>query len=151
MPTMVEQAPIDQVSEPPFLFATYGPRNVDVPVFVSVMDGKLVVDAPTSFMVGGARTSPNESTWTVTWTLSGYSSAVFDDPGICFPVPLPEGVAIQSWDPQKPNQWKATVVNTVAQWQAQSQSFPYSISVCHPNLGKCRHDPTIVVTPEPIG
>ena len=34
MPTMVEQAPIDQVSESPFLSATYGPRNVDVPVVV---------------------------------------------------------------------------------------------------------------------
>jgi len=151
MPTMVEQAPIDQVSESPFLSATYGPRNVDVPVVVSVdTDGKLVVDAPTSFVVGGARTFPNESTWTVTWTLSGRSSAVFDNPGIVFPVPLPDGVKIQSWDPPSPNQWKITVVNTVAQWQSQSQPFTYSIFVSDSTLGRCRHDPTIVVTPDPI-
>jgi hypothetical protein len=151
MPTMVEQAPIDQVSESPFLSATYGPRNVDVPVVVSVgTDGKLVVDAPTSFMVGGALTFPNESTWTVTWTLSGDSLAVFDNPGIGFPGPLPDGVEIQLCDPPAPKQWKATVVNTVAQWQSQSQSFTYNIFVCHPTLGKCRHDPTIVVTPDPI-
>jgi hypothetical protein len=156
MPAMMEQAAMDQVCDAGGICVDANLKRIDVQVSVSLdSERRPVIAAPASITVWGVPTTPDDSTWTVTWTISGPSSVVFDNEnGIVFPSPPPNGVTTMLWpaDPSKPTQRTASIVNQVSQWQGQAQPFSYTINVYEEILKTtASHDPTIVVTPEPIG
>jgi hypothetical protein len=135
-------------------------KKISVTVIVSKPSGStdLTFDAPI-FGVPGSGSSGVSATWTVTWTVvpgDGLDSVSFNSPGIVIPAAgssLPDRVSDPvdtEAVPESSDQWQATIVQQVTDVNA----FSYTLSVTGDIGGTLildSHDPTIVVTLDPMG
>lgn len=121
--------------------------------------GDLVVQAPI-ISIPGPGTTGEPSIWTVLWEAkpdpATLSSASFDSQGILIPAlntSMPFGVSLLSLEPvSSPDGIEVTLENDVTS----DGSLNYTVSVTGTRIGEGQprykqHDPTIVVTQEPIG
>ncbi len=126
---------------------------------------ELVVHAPLIAIPKGGKPSP----WTLLWKVlpdpttvskASFRSATegveipedYNGPNLPPKVTISRLEPVPSPDAQPPKHWTATIANTVRS----SNSFHYILSVKGTPLGTTqamfkRHDPTIVVTPDPMG
>ncbi len=174
MTAIMEPMPIDQMDPPPLTVTMGAPLSggspvitIEVPVIVSqAADGTINFDVPTITLPGsGSDSIP--SYCTVIWTLEAgenVTSVSFTGQGMELPAvghpPLPAGVSIlesQGVD-GAPNQWKTCFKNRI---HGPNEPFAYTISInaaFNPGPsanfslgpGPFSHDPTIVVTLDPI-
>jgi hypothetical protein len=129
-------------------------------VRLDTITDELVVQAPLVAIPKGGESLR----WTVLWTIqpdATLQSASFYSAIEGVEIQgqnIPPGVILlmsgpgQSQDPLFPDQWQVTIENDVAG----PNSFRYTLSVTGTPIGTAqprfkKHDPTIVVTPDPIG
>ena len=163
MIAMMEKTTVDSVTEL-LPTVTYDPVNQVITATVIVgfdtTTSSLVVHAPLIAVPKGVESS----SWTALWNVAPdatLQSASFRSTSEGVEIPgqnLPPEVTllalgpVPSPSPQSPDQWQATFGNAVTG----PNSFNYILSVKGTPLGSTlamckRHDPTIVVTPDPMG
>jgi hypothetical protein len=133
-------------------------KTIAANVIVSKPATDLIFDAPI-FGVPGSGSSGVPVTWTVTWTVvagDGLDSVSFTSPGIVIPATgssLPDGVSgpvDTNSVADNPAQWQAAITQAVTDVNA----FNYTLIVEADSEGTKvpgSHDPTIVVTLDPMG
>jgi hypothetical protein len=176
MTAIMEPRPIDQMDPPP-LIATKGEpmpeggpvSTIEAPVIVSLAtDGTVSFEVPTITLPGSGSTSM-PSYCNVIWTLmdggAAFTSLSFTGQGMEIPAvthpPLPVGVSILESEGLEgtPSKWKTCFKNRIQ--ETDECVFSYTISIqatpkpsanFNPRSGPVlvSHDPTIVVTMEPI-
>lgn len=167
MPTLTEPTTVDLLV-PPMLqttlpAVTYDPTNFQITAYLIVSactsdPSGLCVQAP---MIAVPQSAPASPPWTVLWKAvpgSGLSSAFFDVGKGKAQVPAPDNkppsVTIDLPTTELASNQFAVTIRNLNQTAA---SFTYLVHVCgQPNgptksLLTRKHDPTIVVTMEPMG
>ena len=121
---------------------------------VSYVNGVIGVSV-SDITLGGTGTIANGATWLVVWTLiagAGVDSVAFNEShGICIQtvdkvIPMSQGLV----DPSSPTQWKTLILNNVTETVLVKYSIIGTASVGSDRHDVIFHDPTIVVTQDPI-
>ncbi|HEX3128177.1 MAG TPA: hypothetical protein VH394_12680 [Thermoanaerobaculia bacterium] len=164
MPAIMEQTTVDQCEtpEPTAIFDREG-RLITAEVIVSwdSIEDKLIVQAPI-IDIPGPGTEDEPSPWTVLWKLmpdcSTIQLATFNSSsqGVIIPGPtsvLPLGVSLLESEPgETPDQWRVLIENKARSLSSFNYDLAITGTLISADIKHHRdHDPTIVVTPDPIG
>jgi len=162
MPTLTESTTADPVTvqDPVFDLAN---KEITAEVLVSLIDAPpgLSIQVSPGIFIPGSGAPDKPSIWTMIWNVkcdATLESASFENrsQGIAIPGGLPPGIAILTSGPSVlgslPGQWTITFENSLT--TQPPQTFNYDILIQAQSNGTKqlrKHDPTIVVTKDPMG
>jgi hypothetical protein len=124
-------------------------NSITMWVIVSSLQGAHSFKAP-PLAINGPKLGESPWTWTVVWNFVPDSSVGgFDRFEVQFPTPPPApGITLGTPQQNTKTQVQATITFDET---LKLTSFNYDLSAVVNNVQQVVHDPTIVVTPEPIG